>query len=83
MPAILLQAPPPIFLDDAGPLFNNDLFLFVGCPGNKIPDTNNPDQCICPDNQFQDSNIVDMCTCMNGEAPELTRNCGNVNQMHH
>ena len=56
------------------------LFLFEGCPGNKIPDTNNPGQCICPDNQVQDSNIIDMCTCMNGEAPELTRDCGNFNQ---
>ena len=56
------------------------LFLFVGCPGNKIPDSNNPNQCICPENQVQDSNIIDMCTCMNGEVPELTRDCGNFNQ---
>ena len=70
-----------IFLDDASLIMI--LFLFVACPGNKIPDTNNPNQCICPDNQVQDSNIIDMCTCMNGEAPELTRNCGNFNQMHH
>ena len=69
------------FLDEASLIMIS--FSLVACPGNKIPDTNNPNQCICPDNQVQDSNIVDMCTCMNGEAPELTRNCGNFNQMHH
>ena len=66
------------FLNDATLIII--LFLFVGCPGNKIPDSNNPNQCICPDNQVQDSNNIDLCTCMNGEAPELTRNCGNFNQ---
>ena len=59
------------------------LIPLVGCPGNKVPDSNNPDQCICPDNQVQDNNNLDRCKCMNGEAPELTRDCGNFNQMHH
>ena len=59
------------------------LFPLVGCPGNKIPDSKNPGQCICPDNQVQDSIIIDRCKCMNGEAPELTKDCGNFNEMHH
>ena len=53
--------------------------MFVGCPGNQIPDANNPEQCVCPDNQVPDTNIIDRCTCENGDAPELTRDCGNVN----
>ena len=69
------------FLNDATLIII--LFLFVGCPGNKIPDSNNPNQCICPENQVQDSNNIDLCTCVNGEAPELTRDCGNFNQLHH
>ena len=54
-------------------------FPFLGCAGNQIPDTNNPGQCVCPKNQVTDSNTVNMCTCVNGEAPELTKDCGNVN----
>ena len=45
------------------------------CPGDTVKDgTGN---CECPDNQIPDSMNPNLCLCLNGQYPNITRQCGN------
>ena len=46
-----------------------NIFL-LGCPGNQIPNTNQPGECVCPGDLVLDSNNSDECICPGSMIPD-------------
>ena len=45
-------------------------FLVIGCPGNQVPNTNKPGECVCPGDLVLDSNNSDECICPGNQIPD-------------
>ena len=43
-----------------------------GCPGNQVPNPNNPEECFCPGDLVLDTNNLDQCVCPGNKIPDNT-----------